>query len=140
MKTLERKQIEAEATKKAYIYVISGNYAKQSRWSSFRSTADKRTIWGRAFNAALQQFIGQYAELGRKALDKHIERRRQRNEEINQLFCNVKDNAIWKDYQNNKCYGSTVVFADHIRDGIRNHWAKTAQDFRVLAAIMKANA
>lgn len=140
MKAQERKSIEADATKKAYIYVISGAYARENRWSHRSTFGDQRTLWGKTFNSALKAYADQYAEIGRKANEKHIERYTRRHTSQEQIFCFVKDNSMWKDYQSHRMYFDLKVFGDHLQFGSRNHWAKTAQESRVLKAIINAKA
>lgn len=140
MHAFVRQSIENSAKKNALVFVLSGNYANQKRFSWFRmQSGDRRTIYGRAYNSAVKAYAEKYERESEAAFAKHCERSRNfvAMQQTRQLFCDVTSNPLWLDYQNVKCYNSTKVFADHLKDGCRNHWAKTPQDFRVLTAILR---
>ena len=140
MKQIERKQIEANARKSAFVFVISGAYAKQKRFSWFRlQSGDKRTFYGKAYNKAVAEFAAKFEKESEAAMVKFYKRAELKKNHT-QWFCDVTTNPLWLDYQRTKCYNSTRIFSDHLADGCRNHWAKEPQDYRVLAAILKARA
>jgi hypothetical protein len=123
------KTIEQLAKKKAYKLffstsniILSNNNLRVTKWFDMRTKLDQKAI------LIFMQLVESIDK--KKILQIKVERAKIKKVE----FDSILQNELLIDFQRNK---GLKVFATHLSDGYRKHWAKSEQDFKVLQVLKK---
>ena len=141
MRTAEKKQIIERAKRDAYLYYVKGDFARFTDMQRNRPLCrhqDMRTIYGREFAAEVARLYDNNRLVVESCNAATKRRMRQRERWADEKEARVKEglfnslkNPLVVDYFNNKHF-LTAVRPDRLSFGLRNHWAKSEKDLKII--------